>query len=243
MWQWNVLWSVFPPGPGRFGQRRLAAAGEKMTLRILTDEQRQLNPRQLGQQMIEPQRRALTAWRHVAAVASPRITIAHGNDGDTRLIIKDILFHAHPGAQTLTTGVTPRNAGRVHADAGRLSNDENTSRLTGTQHRARAERQMRFAGAAVAHSRQQRIERAIVCLGHGDLLAHGKAKTIPDVELDAEKTGGLEYSIMSPLPNDTPNAIGSTALLSDALILERQNATGQDMRCDLNRCQQWAFVT
>ena len=54
VWQWNVLWSVFPPGLGRFGQRRFAAAGQKMVLRILTDEQRQFNPRQLDQQMIKP---------------------------------------------------------------------------------------------------------------------------------------------------------------------------------------------
>src|SRR6476646_11933675 len=183
MWQWNVLRSVFPPGLGRFGQRRLAAASQKMTLRILTDEQRQLNLRQLGQQMIEPQRRALTPWRHVAVVSPAWITIAHRNDGDARLIIKDVRVNAHPGAQALTTRVSPRNAGGVHADAGCLANDEDTSRLTGTQHRTRAERQMRFAGAAAAHGCQQRIERAIVCLGHGDLLAHGKPKTILDAEL------------------------------------------------------------
>jgi hypothetical protein len=67
MWQRNVLWSVLPPGLGRFGQRRLAA---------------------VGQQMIEPQRSVLTARRHITAVSSAWIIIAHGNDGDSRLIIK-----------------------------------------------------------------------------------------------------------------------------------------------------------
>jgi hypothetical protein len=187
MWQRNVLWSVLPPGLGRFGQRRLAAVGQKMALGILTDEQRQINPPQLGQQMIEPQRRALTARRHITAISTAWITITHGNDGDARLIIKDVLSHPHPSAQSLATGIAPRNAGRVHAHAGRLANDEDAGRLTGAQHRARTERQMRFARAAVAHRCQQRLERAIVFLGHNGFLTRGEYSTIPDAELDAGK--------------------------------------------------------
>jgi hypothetical protein len=187
MWQRNVLWSVFPPGLGRFGQRWFVAASQKMALGILTDEQRQFNPRQLGQQMIEPQRRAFTARRHITAVTSARVAITHGNDGDARLVIKDVLVHAHPGAQSLATGVAPWNAGRVHAHAGRLANDEDAGRLTGAQHRARTERQMRFARAAVSHRCQQRLERAIVFLGHNSFLTCGEYSTIPDAELHAGK--------------------------------------------------------
>ena len=187
MGQRNVLWSVLPPGLGRFGQRWFAAAGQKMVLRILTDEQRQFNPRQLGQQMIEPQRRALTSRRHITAVASAWVAITHGNDGDARLIIKDVLVHPHPSAQSFATGVAPWNAGRVHAHAGRLANDEDAGRRTGAQHRARTERQMRFARAAVAHRCQQRLERAIVFLGHNGFITRGEYSTIPDAELDAGK--------------------------------------------------------
>jgi len=187
MWQRNVLWSVLLPGLGRFGQRRLAAVGQKVMLCMLTDEQRQFNPRQLGQQMIEPQRRAFTARRHITAVTSARVAITHGNNGDARLIIKDVLVHAHPGAQSLATGVAPRNAGLVHAHAGRLANDEDAGRRTGAQHRARTERQMRFAFAAVAHRCQQRLERAIVFLGHNGFLTRGEYSTVPDAELDAGK--------------------------------------------------------
>jgi len=53
-----------------------------MALRVLTDQQCRLDLRKLGQQMIEPQCRALTARRHVAAISPARITIAHRDDGD-----------------------------------------------------------------------------------------------------------------------------------------------------------------
>ena len=123
-----------------------------MVLCILTDKQRQFNLRQLGQQMIEPQRRSLTARWHVTGVSSAWVAITHRNDRDARLIVKDILAHPHPGAQSLTTRVVPRNTGRMHPRAGCLANDEDARRLTGTQYRAWTERQMRFARTAVAHS-------------------------------------------------------------------------------------------
>ena len=52
--QRHVLGSVLLPGPGRFGQRPLAAVAQKVALSILTDEQSQFNPGQPGQQLIEP---------------------------------------------------------------------------------------------------------------------------------------------------------------------------------------------
>ena len=132
-----------------------------MALRVLPDEQSQFDQRQLGEQLIEPQLRAFTTRRQVTAVASARIAIAHRNDRDARFIVKDLLAHAHPLAQTLPARIVPGNAGLVHAQAGRLSDDEDSGCRGGMQHRARAERQMRFARAASAHGRQQRIERTI----------------------------------------------------------------------------------
>ena len=127
VWQRNVLWSVFPPGLGRFGQRRLAAAGQKR------------------RPCLRPSRRA--------------------------------------GARRSDRPTECRSCARAHRA---LANDEDASCLTGTQHRARTERQMRFALLTAAHRCQQRLERAMVFLGHNSFLTHGEYSTIRDAELDAE---------------------------------------------------------
>lgn len=113
----------------------------------------------------------LAARRHVAAVSSAGIAETHGNDRDARLVIKNVPVHTHPGAQAFAARVVPRNAGRVHARAGRLPDHEDACRRRSAQHRARPEREMRFARAAVAHSCQQYLERAIVFLGHNAFRA------------------------------------------------------------------------
>src|SRR5471032_2346129 len=43
-------------------------------------------------------------------------------------------------------------------------------RFARTQHRTRAERQMRLASAAIAHGNQQRLEGGIASFGHSDFF-------------------------------------------------------------------------
>jgi len=161
--QRHIMRSVRPPSPDRCGQRRLATAAEKMTLGVLPDEQRQFNPGQVGQQLVEPQRRTFTTWRHITTIPSPWIAVSHGNDRDTRFVIKDVPVHPHPHAQPLPARVIPRNAGSVHAQPGRLPHDQDAGRLTRTQHRPRAEREMCFARPAATDRRQQRVKAGIGC--------------------------------------------------------------------------------
>ena len=61
----------------------------------------------------------------------------------------------HPCTQSGTTTAVPRNAARVHPRARGLPDDEDSRRRTRLQHGARAERQVRFAGAAGTHVREQ----------------------------------------------------------------------------------------
>src|ERR1039458_3942866 len=180
--------SILPPGLGRLGQRRLAAIAQKMALRVLTNEQSQFNPRQPGQQLVEPERRAFTTRRQITATSPARITIAHGNDCDARFIMECLLVHAHPRAQALPAQVIPRNAGRVHACTGRLPHDEDAGRFTRTQHRTRAERQMRLAGKAIAHGGQQRCQGGIACFWHCDLFLSA-ARGVGRLK-DAKRTDG-----------------------------------------------------
>ena len=164
MRQWNISWRVLGPCFRRFSQRLLASASQKMTLCVLPDEQSQFDQRQLHEQLIEPQLRAFTTRRQIAAAAPAGIAIAHRNDRDARCIVKDLVAHAHPRAQTLPARIVPGNAGLVHAKAGRLSNDEDSGCRCRLQHRARTERQRRCARAASTHCCQQCIEREICWL-------------------------------------------------------------------------------
>ena len=116
-----------------------------MTLRMLTDEQRQFDQWQLGQQWLEPQLRTFRAWRQIAAVPSARIAVAHRDNRDLRRIVENICTHAHPVAYTLSTEVIPGNACSVHARAGRLSDDEDTGRRSRLPDWPRSQRQIRFA--------------------------------------------------------------------------------------------------
>src|SRR5204863_53344 len=52
--QRHVSRSVRLPGPDRCGRRRLAAAAEKVTLGVLSDEQRQFDPGQASKELVEP---------------------------------------------------------------------------------------------------------------------------------------------------------------------------------------------
>ena len=162
MRQRNVCGRVLGPCSCRFSQRRLAAAAQKVALRVLPDEQSQFNQRQFGQQLVEPQLRAFATRRQITAVASSRIAIAHRNDRNSRFIVEDVLVHAHPTAQTLAARIIPGNAGLVHPHAGRLADNEYSGSCSCAQHGPRAKRQMRFACPTSTDSCQERFERRVI---------------------------------------------------------------------------------
>ena len=60
----------------------------KVALRMQTDQQCHFNPRQLGEQMVEPQGRAFPTWRQVAATPSAWTTIAHLDSRNLRRVVK-----------------------------------------------------------------------------------------------------------------------------------------------------------
>ena len=177
-----------------------------MALGVLPDEHGQLNQRQLAQQVIEPQLRALTTRRQITAVASPRIAIAHRNDRDARFVVENIFTHPHPRAQTLTARIVPGNASFVHARSRRLSDDENTRRCRGAQHRAWTERQMRFARTAIAHGRQQRFERWILWRSQRFTLRRTRHKLFPG-----------HRAILSDRPRTHQRVRRAFGVVSDAL--------------------------
>ena len=87
------------------------------------------------------------------------MAVAHRQNRDSRLVIKGLDIDAYPVAQALAAFVVPRHAAGVHLGARRLADDKNSCRGAGLLDRARAERQMPFAGAACAHGGQQVFKR------------------------------------------------------------------------------------
>lgn len=161
VWQRKVCRAIFPPCLDGFGHGRLAAFAEKVTLGVLPDEQGQLDHRQPGEQMTEPQARAFASRRQVAAVAAAGIAVAHRNDGNARFIVEEVAGDAHPRPQPHSARIVPGNAGGVHTQARRLADDEDPGRWCGTQYRARTERKLLFARPASAHGGQQLVKRRI----------------------------------------------------------------------------------
>src|SRR5688572_19265804 len=124
--QGNECRRVQSPCLCSLSQRRLAAVAQKVALRMLSDEQCQFYRRQFGEQLIQPQFRALATWRQVTTLAPAWIAITHRDDRDACFFVKVFLANPHPRAQMLTTRIVPGNASFVHARAGRLTDDENT---------------------------------------------------------------------------------------------------------------------
>jgi len=159
MRQWKHAGSVCAPVLGRRGHRLVAVVAQEVGLRVLADEQRELDPRQLGEQLGQPQFGALSPRRHIAALCAPWETVAHRQDRNGVLVIERCGVDAHPVAQARTAAIVPWHATRMRVRARRLANDEKACRRARLQNRTSAERQLRLARAARAHCSQQPLER------------------------------------------------------------------------------------
>src|SRR5581483_9889032 len=162
MWQREIPRRIVLPRLRGLRQRALATAAQKVSLRILADEQRQLDIGQVGQQAVEPQLGAFLPRSHVAACGPPGIAITHGNDCDARSVVKRVLVHSHPVTQAFATRVIPRDAGGMHAQARGVADDEDPSRDVRLKNGTRPKREMALAGTTTTNGGQQLVERSTV---------------------------------------------------------------------------------
>src|SRR5579864_1994552 len=130
-----------------------------MTLSVMADQQRRLDARQFGEQVIEPKLRAFAPWRQVARIALARIAVAHRDDRHQRFVVERAAIDIHPLPQSFAARVVPRNAGHVHASAGGLSDDQNACRRVRAYYGTHAERKVTLAGSTIAHRAKERVER------------------------------------------------------------------------------------
>ncbi len=115
-----------------------ARRAEMPFLRVLPDQQRQLDLRHRRQHLGPPglgaglRRRQVGALRVIAGKAE-----GHRHDGDARPVVEARPVEPQPVAQPVARGVVERHARRLDARPGRLAGDQQPRRRRGIQHRAR----------------------------------------------------------------------------------------------------------
>lgn len=149
---------VVAPGEDSFGEGGFAAVAEEVGLGVLADEEGELAVGKVGEELVEPEISARFSWREVAAAwVAAGIAVAHGDDGDARLIVESVAVEVHPFAEPVATGVVPTEACRVDFCAGGLPDNEDTRGGVGAQGGVRSEGEV-GAMAAGAHFGQEALE-------------------------------------------------------------------------------------
>ena len=69
--QRQITWCVFPPCCRGLCERCLSPGAEKVPLRVVTDQDGELDARQFCEKMVEPQSRAFAPRWQVAAATNP----------------------------------------------------------------------------------------------------------------------------------------------------------------------------
>lgn len=163
---------IFLPVLHGFRKRILLLVAQMPGLRILANDQGQLNIRQKAQKPLAPMFGAFRPWWQITGLAGSRIAKAHGKEGNSGAVIKHAAVNAHPAAQTLAAGIIERNAGLVDTPARRLPDNENAGRLADLKNRARPQGQMGFADFASSYSRDRcfKITRHNLVIAPGNIL-------------------------------------------------------------------------
>ena len=151
MGQWNLFRPIFLPSLDRFRKAVFCCASQVPSVRILTDDQRQLNGRHAIKKLCTPRGCALRSRWQVARVPRSRITESHRQYGNLRRIVKGRLVNSHPFTQAVATRIVERNAGLMHFTSGGLSGNQNPSTGMNLQYRTWAQRQVFRAEFAAAN--------------------------------------------------------------------------------------------
>ena len=130
--------------------------GQVPGLRVLADDQRQLDIRQLIEQGVAPRQGTFGSRWQITGCTSAWITKPHGQYGDTLAVIEGFPIHAHPVAQPVTTGIVKWQAGVMRAQSRSLRRHKNTGRSIKRKHRARLQWQMLGAKPTLPHLVDQR---------------------------------------------------------------------------------------
>jgi hypothetical protein len=120
-----------------FGEAVLLPRTQMPGLRILANDQSQLNIWQKGQKLLAPLFPTFRPWRQIAGLAGSGVTKTHGKKGNSATVIKHSAINSHPVTQTVTARIIERNSSLVHPPARRLRDNQNAGRLTNLKNRPR----------------------------------------------------------------------------------------------------------
>ena len=142
MRQDNELRQKLPPATENAVERFAPCMRQVMADGVATDEQRQLDPRELPADSWMPQRRTFRARRQVAASGAARIAKSDWHHGDACLVIERIPPDPHPISQSLAALVVEGKPRLVCAYARRLTDDEELGRGSAANDRPWFKRQV-----------------------------------------------------------------------------------------------------
>lgn len=128
-----------------FGQIALPTITEIVGLSIASDQQRDLQFDEPGNQARMPERRAFRTWWQVAPGPGTRIAECRRYDCNSAFVVEHRSIQLHPFAQAVAGWIIPRHPGFMHASSRRLTDNQQSRGWQGTKNRFRPERQVLLA--------------------------------------------------------------------------------------------------
>jgi hypothetical protein len=115
-------------------------------MRVLTDQECELQVRNMLEQAFVPARRTLGTRRIITAIlSSPGITKSHGKNRDLSFIEEGRTIQLQPVTEAIAARIIPRYTAPMDLAPWRLTNDQKPGCARQLHHGARTERQFRLA--------------------------------------------------------------------------------------------------
>ena len=124
-------------------------------LRVLANDERELQIPEIPHKLLTPRRSALRTWRKITGFASSRKTKSHGEDGYALWVVEKFGAHAEPATKTIATRVCEGYTGFMNLSARCLAGYQNAGTRMQLEDWPGTERQMRRADGAAANFAKQ----------------------------------------------------------------------------------------
>jgi len=119
-------------------------------LRVLADDERQLEARHPCEKLVSPGWRTFWPGWQIPGVPGPRIAETHRQDGHASSVVEHCLVDTHPVTKTIAACIVEGDAALMHLAARCLPGDKDPCARLHLKHRARPERKVWLAKPAGA---------------------------------------------------------------------------------------------
>jgi len=145
MWQRKYRRPMVAPCHDGLSESCLARVVQVPRLRILADDERQLDARHPCEKLASPGRRTFWPGWQIPGVPGPRIAETHRQDRHASSVVEHCLVDTHPVTKPITACIVEGHAALMHLAARCLPGDQDPRTRLHLQHRARPERKVCLA--------------------------------------------------------------------------------------------------